>query len=144
MDALQAYDWPGNVRELANAIEYALVLGDPDCIQLHNLPLRIQEHYGHVDSSLLEADDLDGTLGSIEARHILEAMQKEGGNRTHAAKLLGITRRALGYRLHKYGLDIPSEEGDNPTQRASLKVTSKDKKRTKGQGPRSASFRSES
>ncbi len=132
MDALQAYDWPGNIRELANAIEYALVLGDPNCIQLHNLPLRIQEYYGHVDSSLLEDDEGDGTLGSIEARYILEAMRKEGNNRTRAAKSLGITRRALGYRLHKYGLDAPGEEEDMPTGRASIKATSK-----KGERPRS-------
>jgi DNA-binding NtrC family response regulator len=124
MDALQAYDWPGNVRELANAIEYALVLGDPRGIELSNLPQRIQEYYGHVDETLMEAEELEGTLSSIEARRILEAMRKEGNNRTRAAKLLGITRRALGYRLHKYHLESAIEEAEVHGAPSSMKAES--------------------
>ncbi len=125
MDALQAYDWPGNIRELANAIEYTLVLGDPACIQLHNLPMRIQEYYGHVDSAALGEEELDGTLGSIEARCILDAMRQEGNNRTRAAKLLGITRRALGYRLHKYELEGALDEIGVPKPSVAIKAPGK-------------------
>ena len=101
---MQSYDWPGNVRELENAVEHALVLGDPADLQLKDLPVAIQ-HAQRRRAAPALADGRDpGTLEEIEIRCILQAMVKTGFNRTRAARLLGITRRTLGYRIHKYGL----------------------------------------
>ncbi len=103
--AMESYDWPGNVRELENAVEHALVLGDPADLQLSDLPVAIQ-HAQRRRAAPTLADGRDPeTLEEIEIRCILQAMVKTGFNRTRAARLLGITRRTLGYRVHKYELD---------------------------------------
>jgi transcriptional regulator with GAF, ATPase, and Fis domain len=96
---LEGYEWPGNVRELRNALEHALVLGDGDEIRAEDLPAALQ--HGHPEGD----DGDDGTLEEIERRCLAQALVKTDFNRTRAARLLGITRRTLGYRLRKYGLD---------------------------------------
>lgn len=101
---MREYAWPGNVRELANAVEHALVLGDGRTIRLADLPV-----------SLVRSRQIpDETLGEIEKRTILQALERCGGNRTRAARLLGITRRTLGYRIQKYALvpkTLPARPG---------------------------------
>jgi transcriptional regulator with GAF, ATPase, and Fis domain len=103
---MQRYSWPGNVRELANAVEYALVLGERGEIGPEDLPVAIQDH----ERMSVERPEAEGggeaeTLEQIEMRCILQAMTKTGFNRTRAAQLLGVTRRTLGYRIAKYGLE---------------------------------------
>jgi two-component system NtrC family response regulator len=101
---MRSYSWPGNVRELANAIEYALVLGEPPEIRIEDLPIAIQDHE-RVQHPLLHAGPGEtNTLEGIEQRCILQAMARTHYNRTRAAQLLGITRRTLGYRIQKYDL----------------------------------------
>jgi DNA-binding NtrC family response regulator len=104
LETMQSYSWPGNVRELANAIEYALVLGEPPEIRVEDLPVAIQDHDRKRHHPLQEEDGEGGTLEGIEMRCILQAMARTGYNRTRAAQLLGITRRTLGYRIQKYAL----------------------------------------
>lgn len=106
--ALLAYDWPGNIRELENAIEHALVLGDPAGITLSDLPVAIQ--HSRQRATLPASAPGPGNVGAdtledIEKRCLLTALEKTRGNRTRAAALLGITRRTLGYRLRKYALE---------------------------------------
>jgi Nif-specific regulatory protein len=96
---LERYEWPGNVRELRNALEHALVLGDGEEIRAEDLPAALQHARPEGE------DGEDGTLEEIERRCLAQALVKTDFNRTHAARLLGITRRTLGYRLRKYGLD---------------------------------------
>ncbi len=104
LETMRSYSWPGNVRELANAIEYALVLGEPPEIRIEDLPIAIQDHE-RVQKPLLHAGEGDtNTLEGIEQRCILQAMARTHYNRTRAAQLLGITRRTLGYRIQKYEL----------------------------------------
>ena len=103
-DALLRYDWPGNVRELINAVEHAFVLGETDQIVLEDLPAAIQDFelaVGDNGSPIAGAAD---TLEEIEVSCILQAMAKTQHNRTQAARLLGISRRTLGYRIEKYSL----------------------------------------
>jgi len=111
--AMQRYSWPGNVRELANAIEHAIVLGDGPEIQLEELPTAIQdsERIRHLGASWAAPKSAPSaeTLEEIEMNCILQALDKTGYNRTQAARLLGITRRRLGYRIAKYRLEKPLE-----------------------------------
>jgi transcriptional regulator with GAF, ATPase, and Fis domain len=114
LEAMERYDWPGNVRELANAIEHAVVLGDGFEIALEDLPASIQDH-----ERVRRAEAFAGpakpppsarTLEQIETDCILQALDKTNHNRTQAARLLGITRRRLGYRIVKYGLEAKLRE----------------------------------
>lgn len=95
---LTAYPWPGNVRELRNAIEYALVLCPEGEIQPEHLPAKIA-------SASCACPPPAEKLLSPEREKILEAMKKTGGNRTAAARLLGISRVTLWKRLKRLGLD---------------------------------------
>lgn len=92
---LEAYHWPGNVRELQQTIERAIILSDDQPIQLGDIGL---------PGARLEEDDQNLDLKSNEKRLILKALEKNGGNVTHAAKSLGIDRLALYRRMEKYGI----------------------------------------
>ncbi|MDX1970977.1 MAG: sigma-54 dependent transcriptional regulator [Candidatus Sumerlaeia bacterium] len=105
LSALEAYHWPGNVRELENAIEHALVLGDPENIILDDLPVALQRGVSPESPSRMIQHMGESSLEEIEKRCLLSALQKTGGNQTRAARILGVTRRTLGYRIKKYGLE---------------------------------------
>jgi two-component system NtrC family response regulator len=99
-DALLRYDYPGNVRELENLIERAVVLCRSDVIGRGDLPLTLEE---------AEAPDgpqshLTAAVEGLERRMIKEALKRSEGIQTRAADFLGITERALRYKLKKYGL----------------------------------------
>ena len=104
LGAMRRYAWPGNVRELANAVEHAVVLGNGPELQVGDLPAALQEAELQHAGDAPPADD-EATLEAIEQRTILQALERTSGNRTEAARLLGVTRRTLGYRIRKYGLE---------------------------------------
>jgi DNA-binding NtrC family response regulator len=115
--ALVQHDWPGNVRELENAVQHGVVLSESDQILLKNLPAAIQ-----ADSPPPSGQsDAPRTLEEIEKECIIAALRRTGANRTAAARLLGVTRRTLGYRISKYELDAefsaqePQPASDRPT-----------------------------
>jgi len=115
-DALLTYRWPGNVRELENAVERALVLCDAT-ISLADLPDRVREvaqRAGGVASPA--ASDIHGQLADVERGAIAAAPEAHGDNQTPAARALGLSRRALIYKMEKYGLKPPP--GAAPTRRA--------------------------
>jgi DNA-binding NtrC family response regulator len=103
LGAMRRYAWPGNVRELANAVEHAVVLGNGPELQVGDLPAALQE--AERQQSVAPIVDDEGTLEAIEQRIILQALERTRCNRTEAARLLGVTRRTLGYRIRKYGLE---------------------------------------
>jgi DNA-binding NtrC family response regulator len=109
VDALQAlvnYAWPANVRELRNAIEGAVALCRGDKIALRDLPPNVRgaEPPGLAGTkSLLEQQAL--TLEEAERQLIIRALQEARGNRTLAAKNLGVSRRTLHRKLHVYHLE---------------------------------------
>ncbi len=108
---LQDYPFPGNVRELENILERAMTLCEGEHIEAADLQLR--DNGKHVPATLTEQDaanlpdgvPLEDYLETIEKQAILDALDKAHHNKTQAAKLLGITFRALRYRLKKLGLE---------------------------------------
>jgi DNA-binding NtrC family response regulator len=100
---LERYDWPGNVRELRNAMERAALLSRSELILLEHLPSRVREAAGSVDAATVAAGVEDAErLGEIEREAILSALRKHDFNRTETAKALGISRRALIYKLQRF------------------------------------------
>jgi DNA-binding NtrC family response regulator len=99
-EALMRHDWPGNVRELANVLERAQILAEEHCITLDDLPETLVTSHAQAAGGS-EGDD-PRHLDSVERRHVLTVLQQEKGNKVHAAKALGISRRALYRLLEKY------------------------------------------
>jgi DNA-binding NtrC family response regulator len=102
LQALTRYVWPGNVRELANVLERAQILAEGNCITLDDLPESIIASAGV--SAGASADEDPRRLDAVERHHVLMVLQQEKGNKAHAAKALGISRRALYRLLEKYQL----------------------------------------
>jgi len=96
LTALMGYAWPGNVRELRNAIEHAMVLAEGKTIELEHLPESIRS------VKIEKRDGIFGELEELEKRRILAALEEHGGNQTRAAAALGMSRRALVYRLSRW------------------------------------------
>ncbi|MCB9648206.1 MAG: sigma 54-interacting transcriptional regulator [Deltaproteobacteria bacterium] len=119
---LLSYPWPGNVRELENCVESAVVIMEADVITAADLPLPERP----VDLGALHGRKLPGipfgdtvpraplpravssggvaTLEAVERAHIMDVLAQAGGNRTQAAKLLGIGRNTLTRKLQRYGV----------------------------------------
>jgi DNA-binding NtrC family response regulator len=97
-DCLMRYPWPGNVRELRNAMERAALLSHGELIFPEHLPAKIRpaEAAPVVDPADAER------LGEIERQAIFQALKKHDFNRTETAKALGISRRALIYKLQRF------------------------------------------
>ncbi len=108
MDALQAYSYPGNVRELENIINRAVALCEGNRIRVEDLRLapELELEAGVEPAEPAEGSEkLDDYLGKAEKKRILEALEQTRWNRTRAAKLLGLSLRALRYRLEKLRLE---------------------------------------
>ncbi|HET9886109.1 MAG TPA: sigma-54 dependent transcriptional regulator [bacterium] len=105
MDALRQYDWPGNLRELRNVIERAVILAGDEPIGLEEIHIPARR-FRDIPSAAMGAVGAGGdlTLSDQEEQMIRQALEKSGGNKSKAARLLGITRRALYGRLEKYGI----------------------------------------
>jgi two-component system response regulator PilR (NtrC family) len=115
---LLQYDFPGNVRELENTLERAVALSNSDELQPVDLALhRVGSEADMMAESAASAPDLvldrplPAYLDGVERKAILDALAKTGFNRTAAAKLLGITFRALRYRMQRLGIREPAAGG---------------------------------
>ena len=95
--AILSYAWPGNVRELENAIERAAILADDDVRPEHLIFLESA-------NGTVVGGEAGLNMKDVERRAIEEALRKHGGNRTRAARELGISLRTLQYRLKDYGI----------------------------------------
>ena len=104
MEALQAHSWPGNIRELRNVIERALIL-HPNAEELRpeHLPLELVREPRET-ATTVHVPDGGLALESVERRLIQEALEKTGGNQSRAARLLGVSRDTMRYRMRKHGI----------------------------------------
>jgi two-component system response regulator PilR (NtrC family) len=109
MSAIMAHSFPGNVRELENLIERAVTLTTGDRVTVDTFPSLT----GHaaIDVSAGDAPalpetgiDLDRVLEDFERSILIKMMERTKGNRTEAARLLGVSFRSLRYRLSKLGI----------------------------------------
>ena len=105
-DLLVAHDWPGNVRELRNALERAVILARGGVIHPEHLPPNVRgradrPHSGPAVSPVLRAGT---SIQEMERSLIVETLNATDGNRTRAAEVLGMSRRALLYKIKRFGL----------------------------------------
>ncbi|MDN5937753.1 MAG: sigma-54-dependent Fis family transcriptional regulator, partial [Salinisphaera sp.] len=103
---LQAHPFPGNVRELENVLERAVTLTEGKVIDPDTLVLKAAPSAQAAPPATPPADgSLGGQIENLERRSILDALEATRYNKTRAAKKLGITFRALRYRLKKLGIE---------------------------------------
>jgi len=113
MSALESYGWPGNIRELRAAVEHAVVLGVGTELEINDLPTALRS-LGSIRPDGSESSDSSKTskpfgegalnLAQVESVMIRKALEECGGNRTMAAKKLGISRRTLHRHLAQFGI----------------------------------------
>jgi DNA-binding NtrC family response regulator len=114
LDAFRRYAWPGNIRELENTLERAALVARGDAIGIDDLPERLVARPTEPARFALPPDGI--VLEEVERDFIVQALTQTGWRKTAAARLLGLTRRALGYRIEKFGLappDAAAAEGDD-------------------------------
>lgn len=97
--SLVRYSWPGNIRELRNAMERAVLLSGGELVLPDHLPTRVR---GTLESPAVSSSLDPERLGEIERQAILQALRNHDYNRTETAKALGISRRALLYKLQRF------------------------------------------
>jgi two-component system, NtrC family, response regulator AtoC len=104
-EKLVAYSWPGNVRELQNCVEHAVALARYDQITVEDLPDKIRNYKSsHVIVAGEDPSELV-PMEEVERRYILRVLQAVAGNKTAAARVLGIERKTLYRKLERYGLE---------------------------------------
>ncbi|MBF8259571.1 MAG: sigma-54-dependent Fis family transcriptional regulator [Actinobacteria bacterium] len=113
MRALLAYEYPGNVRELENIMERATIIETKDVISIASLPPNVTKIDSQESGIIpflpeyydVEGSSLDNLVDRLEKELLLKALERAGGNRTEAAKLLNISFRSMRYRLDKHGIE---------------------------------------
>jgi two-component system response regulator PilR (NtrC family) len=102
LEALRQYSFPGNVRELENILERALALGEGEVIEAADLNLAPERPGGAAATEGLPLQDY---LDQVEREKIAQALEQTRGNKTAAARLLGVTFRSLRYRVERLGIE---------------------------------------
>jgi two-component system response regulator PilR (NtrC family) len=117
MKVVGYYDYPGNVRELENLVERALTFENSDQITVESLPPRMLGATEETGGSMTVLElpesgmDLESVLSRMERHLLTQALERTGGHRTEAAKLLGISFRSIRYKLEKYSIVVDDTEG---------------------------------
>jgi two-component system, NtrC family, response regulator AtoC len=99
---LDQYQWPGNIREMRNAIERAMLLADGDWLEPDDFTTLTRT----VTTAQFKLPPEGVNLEDLERQLLIQALERAGGNQTHAAQLLGINRDQVRYRVEKFGLKI--------------------------------------
>jgi DNA-binding NtrC family response regulator len=103
------YRWPGNIRELKNVIERVMILGEKPWLDLTDLPEELVQRAGFGEEpeeprAPPPASETGTSLRDMERTMVAEALERSEGNQSQAARLLGISRDALRYKMKKFGL----------------------------------------
>jgi DNA-binding NtrC family response regulator len=109
IEAFNKYDWPGNVRELSNVLERAIILSNNNFITLKEIP-----HLNQANTDTHEQAAALLSLNEIEKRHIGLVLEAQSGNKTRAARILGISRPKLYRKMLKYGIADTTTEMVSP------------------------------
>lgn len=103
IDKLAGYSWPGNVRELENVVERSMVMASGETLEVNDirLDMNLRQRHGSAEFGLPDGMSLD----QYETALIKDALKKADGNKSQTARLLGLTRNALRYRLTQMGIE---------------------------------------
>jgi DNA-binding NtrC family response regulator len=112
LELMRNFRWPGNVRELRNAIERAVLLSDGTALTVDDLPpeIRASEIRTKQSDSGFRIPAAGLVLEDLERDLVRQALEMAKGNRTHAARLLGMNRDQIRYRIEKFSLDVGLDE----------------------------------
>jgi Nif-specific regulatory protein len=107
LEILMRFDWPGNVRELENEIERALTLaGDDGEIAETYLSERIKQSADFDSLSGAPASTIKDATARLEHKMVSDALRQSSGNRSQAARMLGLTRQGLLNKIRRYEIDL--------------------------------------
>jgi two-component system response regulator AtoC len=113
MNAVMAYSWVGNVREVRNAVERAILLNDGPLIEANHLTFldrRGMTSAGPVPAPEFQLPPTGISLDELNKKLIVQALEMSNGNKAKAAKLLGMSRPTMIYRIEKYGIQAPERD----------------------------------
>jgi PAS domain S-box-containing protein len=110
LDVFMQYSWPGNIRELINVIEYAFVLCPQGEISISHLPAQLLGHQPHQVQQGSRA--MAKSPSGDERQELINALKATGGNKSEAARRLGISRVTLWKRIKKYGIQVDKQIRD--------------------------------
>jgi PAS domain S-box-containing protein len=105
LNLFSQYNWPGNIRELEHVIERASLLCKTGTIQLNHCDFIMAKIRRSKDSTMITGETLKDRTNIVERNSIIDALEKSGGNKTKAAKLLNIDRSILYDKIKKYNID---------------------------------------
>lgn len=104
LDAFGAYEWPGNIRELRNTLESLVILSGKRLLTADDLPEKFFRRANGEAGDGADSEESELNLSKLSKQTIMKALEACRGNRTEAAKQLGISRRTLHRRLNEFGL----------------------------------------
>ena len=117
-EKLLEYDWPGNVRELRNCLERAVTLARLDEITVDDLPPRVRQHRpSHVFLDTQDPQELP-SLADLERRYVDRVLRLAGGNKSRAARILGVDRRTLYRKLDRWEKADQERRSEPPMEAA--------------------------
>jgi DNA-binding NtrC family response regulator len=104
LQRLMEYSWPGNVRELENCMERAIIMAGDEPIEVSHLPQHVRENTVLRKPSVFALPEEGISLDEVEKNLIVQALERAGGNKSRAARLLGISRRAMYSKMKTHGI----------------------------------------
>ena len=100
------YDWPGNIRELKSVLEYAFVIAESGQIEVVHLPAPFQENSRTPPQVSRAHYEKQGVAESGEKEALIQALHAAGGNKSRAARILGVNRMTVWNRMRKHDLHL--------------------------------------